>query len=104
MERVKTISVGEFHKKFNKTGVRRSEIFGGRKALMEELYATGAPIYCDQSYYVHEKSYNLVEKIGDHFVCDRYTTFEDWRDCHYYSEYEDADGNKAWLMTGGRYD
>lgn len=104
MERVKKMTVLEFHSKFKRTGVRKHEIFQGRKELMEEIYATGVPIYCDQSYYAHCSEYDLVEKVGDHFVCDRYKEFEDWRDCHYYSEYVDADGNKAWLMTGGRYD
>ena len=100
----KTISVSDFHAKYKRTGVYKSEVFSGRKALMEEIYATGNPIYCDQSYYVHEKEYNLVVKNGDHFECDRYTTFEEWRDCHYYNDYADAEGNKVWLMTGGRYD
>lgn len=100
----KTIAIADFMAKFKRTGVRRSEIFGGRKALMEEIYATGAPIWCDQSYYVHETKLDLVEKEGDHFKCDGYSKFESWRDCHYYSEYEDAEGNKAWVMTGGRYD
>lgn len=104
MEREKTMSVLEFREKFKRTGVNRSEIFSGRKALMEELYATGVPIYCDQSYYVHENVLLLVEKVGEHFQCGTYKHFEEWRDCHYYSEYVDADGNKAWLMTGGRYD
>lgn len=104
MERNSTISSVEFHQKFKRTGVYREAIFTGRKALMEELYATGVPIYCDQSYYVNCSKYDIVEKVGEHFICDLYTTFEDWRDCHYYREYEDADGNKAWLMTGGRYD
>lgn len=104
MEYAKKISAVEFRNRFKRTGVSKHEIFSGRKALMEEIYATGAPIYCDQSYYVHYSEYDLVEKVGDHFECGRYKGFEDWRDCHYYSEYEDADGNKAWLMTGGRYD
>mgnify|MGYP006327710321 CR=1 FL=1 len=104
MERVKKMTVLEFHSKFKRTGGHREAIFTGRKALMEELYATGAPIYCNQSYYANDPDVNLVEKVGEHFHCDGYKHFEEWRDCHYYSEYEDADGNKAWLMTGGRYD
>ena len=104
MEHAKQIPMAELAAKFKRTGVRRSAIFGSRKALMEELYATGIPIYCDQSYYVHEQKVDLVEKVGEHFKCDDYTTFENWRDCHYYSLCEDADGNKIWLMTGGRYD
>ena len=52
----------------------------------------------------HEQTLYPVVKVGDHFECELYTKFEDWRDCHYYSEYADADGNKVWLMTGGRYD
>lgn len=71
---------------------------------MEEIYATGIPIYCDQSYYSHSSNFHLVEKVGEHFHCDKYTTFEDWRDCHYYTVWSDAGGNKVWLMTGGRYD
>lgn len=104
MEHAKTISATEFAKRFKRTGVTRDAIFGSRKALMEEIYATGFPIYCDQSYYSHSSEFNLVVKVGDHFECDRYNKFEDWRDCHYYSECVDAEGNKAWLMTGGRYD
>ena len=104
VERTKTISQAEFRQRFHRTGNYRNAIFGGRKALMEEIYATGNPIYCDQSYYVHETKLDLVEKVGDHFRCDVYTTFEEWRDCHYYNEYEDNAGNKMWLMTGGRYD
>jgi len=99
------ILFADFLARFNKrTGVRKDAIFGGRKALMEEIYATGDPIYCDQSYYAHFDHLYPVRKEGEHFVCDGYTAFEDWRDCHCYTEYEDADGNKAWLMTGGRYD
>ena len=98
------ISKGDFFRRFQRTGNRREAIFGSRKALMEEIYATGNPIYCDQSYYVHETKLDLVKKVGEHFVCDVYTEFEDWRDCHYYSEYADKDGNIIWLMTGGRYD
>ena len=104
MERVKQIPMADFVARFKRTGNGRHAIFGARKALMEEIYATGNPIYCDQSYYVHEKKIDLVEKVGEHFRCDTYTTFENWRDCHYYSEYVDAEGNKMWLMTGGRYD
>ena len=98
------ISAIEFRTKYKRTGVHFHAIFSGRKAMMENIYATGAPIYCDQSYYVHEQNYHLVKKVGDHFECEVYTKFEDWRDCHYYSEFVDADGNAVWLMTGGRYD
>ena len=94
----------EIAARFKRTGIRRQAIFGARKALMEELYATGIPIYCDQSYYAHEKNADLVEKVGDHFECEAYKNFESWRDCHYYSLCEDAEGNRIWLMTGGRYD
>lgn len=104
MEHEKQIPMIEIAARFTRTGVRRTAIFSERKALMEELYATGIPIYCDQSYYVHCQNVDLVEKVGEHFKCEVYTTFENWRDCHYYSLCEDADGNKIWLMTGGRYD
>lgn len=100
----KTISKATFLANYKTTGVRRSGIFSGCKALMEEIYATGIPIYCDQSYYVDERELNLVTKNGEHFECGRYTQFESWRDCHYYALYRDAQGNEAWLMTGGRYD
>ena len=103
MEPAKTMTMVELSK-FRKTGVRKEAIFGSRKALMEEIYATGIPIYCDQSYYVHENKVDLVVKNGDHFECEMYKKFEDWRDCHYYSECIDDKGNKIWLMTGGRYD
>ena len=99
------ISSLEFHRDFRHTGISRNEIFGGRKALMEELYSTGIPIYCDQSYYVHEQELDLVLRKADgHFECGGYKTFENWRDCHYYSLYENSEGDKVWLMTGGRYD
>lgn len=104
MEYPRTISQADFHTKYKRTGVGKHAIFGARKALMEEIYATGNPIYCDQSYYVHEQKLDLVIKVGDHFECETYKKFEDWRDCHYYSEWEDEEGNKVWLMTGGRYD
>lgn len=104
MEYAKKISAAEFRNKFNSTGVSKSEIFHGRKALMEEIYATGAPIYCDQSYYAHYSEYYLVEKVEHHFECGSYKKFEDWRDCHYYYEHADEQGNKVWLMRGGRYD
>jgi len=105
METRKTIPQAEFRAKYHLcNGKGKNAIFGARKALMEEIYATGIPIYCDQTYYVHEQKIDRVDKVGDHFECDMYKHFEEWRDCHYYSLYEDADGNKIWLMTGGRYD
>ena len=104
METKKTIPATEFHSRFKATGVGKSAIFEERKALMEQIYATGYPIYCDQSYYAQYEEYHLVEKVGDTFVCERYKGFEDWRECHYYYAYADAEGNIAWKMTGGRYD
>ena len=99
-----TMSIAEFQYKYKRTGVTKSAIFSERKPLMEELYATGVPIYCDQTYYVRESNLEPVKKVDDHFECAGYKNFESWRDCHYYSEYQDKDGNKIWLMTGGRYD
>lgn len=99
-----TINRAWFYTNFMPTGYKRSAIFGARKALMDELYDTGTPIYCDQSYYVQRSSLERVTKDGYHYSCDVYVKFEEWRDCHYYSEYADKDGNKVWLMTGGRYD
>ena len=104
METRQTIPMPEFVAKYHRTGNAREAIFGSRKALMDEIYATGNPIYCDQSYYVHETKIDLVKKVGDHYECDCYTRMEGWRDCHYYVEYADAEGNIIWLMTGGRYD
>lgn len=104
METRKQIPMAELVARFKRTNIRKNAIFGARKALMEELYSTGFPIYCDQSYYVQEQKVDLVEKDGDHFRCDVYNHFEGWRDCHYYSLCEDSEGNKIWLMTGGRYD
>ena len=71
---------------------------------MTEIYETGIPIFCDQSYYVHSKTLHRVEKNGEHFECIVYKHFETWRDYHDYNLYEDKAGNKVWLMTGGRYD
>lgn len=96
--------MAEFFSKYKRTGIAREAIFGSRKALMEEIYATGVPIYCDQSYYVHEQQVELVEKAGEHFHCDCYDVFENWRDCHYYTQYADTAGNIVWLIRGGRYD
>lgn len=90
--------------KYKRTGEHKNAIFGARKALMDEIYATGIPIYCDQSYYVHEQKVDLVQKVGEHYTCAGYNAFEGWRDCHYYSLCQDAGGNQIWLMTGGRYD
>lgn len=105
METRKAIPQFEFRSKYKIiNGEHRSAIFQERKSLMEEIYSTGIPIYCDQSYYVQEQKIDLVEKVGDNFQCDMYENFEEWRDCHYYSLYEDTDGNKIWLMKGGRYD
>ena len=104
MEYPKKLSKAEFFSKYRRTGEGKHAIFGARKALMEEIYATGNPIYYDQSYYVQEQELDLVIKVEDHFECETYKNFEDWRDCHYYSEWEDKEGNKVWLMTGGRYD
>lgn len=104
MENKLTIPAFQFYGKYRRTGVGKDAIFGDRPALMEEIYETGDPIYCDQSYYAREDTLYLVTKVGAHFHCAGYTEFEYWRDCHYYVQYEDADGHKAWLMTGGRYD
>lgn len=98
------MNFAQFRANYQRTGEHKSEIFGGRKALMEEIYATGNPIWCDQSYYAHSDTLHLVRKVGEHFECDCYKEFENWRDCHYYVEYADKDGNKVWLMSGGRYD
>lgn len=98
------MSKSDFLTKFKRTGESRTAIFGGRAALMEEIYATGNPIWCDQSYYIHCQELDRVVKVDNHFECDSYTNFAQWRDCHYYSEFVDEAGNKAWLMTGGRYD
>lgn len=100
----KRISKKEFFSRYKKTGKGADAIFGDRPALMEKIYATGNPIYCDQSYYAQEDHLDLVSKDGDHFTCSCYNEFETWRDCHYYYEYADEQGNKVWLMRGGRYD
>jgi hypothetical protein len=104
MKAPKTISQSEFRVRFKSTGISKNAIFGARKALMEEVYAMGYPIYCDQSYYVQEQNLHLVEKAENQFVCDIYKRFEEWRECHYYYLFADDKGNKAWLMKGGRYD
>lgn len=104
MEHAKQISKAEFLAKYKRTGNHEDAIFSSRLALMEKIYATGNPIYVDQSYYAQCDKLDLVEKVGEHFHCDGYEKFESWRDCHYYTEYADAAGNRAWLMTGGRYD
>ena len=104
MEKKISITSIELKNNFNRTGVSKSAIFQGRKALMEEIYATGNPIYCDQSYYAQYDTFYLVSKVDDHFECSSYKKFEDWRECHYYYEYADAMGNRIWLMRGGRYD
>lgn len=97
------MSFDEFESKYKRAGVTKSAIFSERKPLMEELYASGAPIWCDQSYYARASKLDRVKKVEDHFECNVYKSFESWRDCHYYTEYQDKDGNKVWVMTGGRY-
>lgn len=98
------INSAEFHKEFHFAGQKKHEIFTGRLELMQSIYDSGIPIYCDQSYYVQEQTLYPVIKDGEHFKCGVYKKFEDWRDCHYYSLYEDNVGNQVWRMTGGRYD
>ena len=99
-----TISKVEFLSTHKPCGIRRNAIFGDRKALMEEIYSTGAPIWCDESYYCQEQEMQRVVKVDDHFETSIRKHLESWRDCHYYSCYEDAEGNKSWILTGGRYD
>ena len=99
----KKISAAEFRAKCKATGLHKDAVFQGCVALMNEIYSTGYPIYCDQSYYVHEQNYDRVEKVGNHFECAGYKEFERWRDCHYYTLYKDDEGHAVWLMTGGRY-
>ena len=98
------ISKSEFFTRFKPTGNKRSAIFSNKKDLMEEIYATGASIYCDQSYYAQSSHLDLVIKNGDHFECDVCKVFENWRDCHYYYEYKDANGIVVWVIEGGRFD
>ena len=56
------ISKSEFFTRFKPTGNKRSAIFSNKKDLMEEIYATGASIYCDQSYYAQSSHLDLVIK------------------------------------------
>lgn len=98
------ISRAEFWAKYKRTGVSREAIFSQRKPLLDEIYATGNPVYCNESYYTIAQTFYPVVKVGDHFECNGYGNFENWRDCHYYNEYADLKGNKVWLVTGGRYD
>ena len=100
----KQIPMAEFFARFKRTGNAKHAIFSARKALMDEIWATGLPLYCDQTYYHHPTNLDRVDKVGDHFECEAYKTFENWRDCHYYTEYADQDGNKVWIIKGGRYD
>jgi hypothetical protein len=100
----KTLPIVEFYHSFRRTGNARSAIFGSRKALMDKIFATGLPVYCDQTYYHHPSVIDRVDKVEDHYVCDIYMHFEYWRDCHYYTEWVDNDGNKVWIIKGGRYD
>ena len=100
----KTIPMAEFYSKFKRTGNAADAIFQGRKALMDKIFATGKPVYCDQTYYHHPTVLDRVDKVGDHYECDGYKTFENWRDCHYFVEWADAEGNIVWVLKGGRYD
>lgn len=79
-----------------------SEIFGGRKALLEKHF-NEAPIYLNESYYAINDSWPRVVRNGDDFKGSCYTKLSDWRDCHYYTLYE-YEGHKFFVMTGGRYD
>lgn len=98
-----TMSKDEFLKRFRKTGVTKQAVLDDRRALMDKLYETGI-IYCDQSYYTQEKTLYRVKKVNGVYQCSAYKHFDEWRDCHYYSEYVDDNNNKIWLMTGGRID
>lgn len=79
-----------------------SECFNGRKELLEKHF-NEAPIYLNESYYVHDDVWPRVKRNGDDFKASYYTKLSDWRDCHYYTLYE-YEGNKFFVMSGGRYD
>lgn len=104
MEHAKTISKAKLLAGSRYNGIHYHAIFGGRKDLLENIFASGNPIYLDESYYVQEENLNRVEKVGDHFECGCIKNLESWRECHYFKGYFDAGGHFFWLMTGGRYD
>lgn len=97
------ISKNDFFKMFRPTGEKREASFGDRKALMDELWET-SKIYCNQSYYSQYDTFYKVNKVNGDYVCDGNRHFDQWRDCHYYSQYVDKDDNIVWLMTGGKMD
>ena len=72
-----------------------SEIFNGRKALLEKHF-NEHPIYLDDSYYAHSDKWPRVEE-------SQLERLAGWRDCHYYTLYE-WQGHRFFVMTGGRYD
>lgn len=72
-----------------------SEIFNGRKALLEKHF-NEHPIYLDDTYYAHSDKWPMVEE-------SQLAHLSEWRDCHYYSLYE-WQGHRFFVMTGGRYD
>ena len=77
-------------------------IFGSRKALLEKHF-NEAPIYWDDTYYAQSDTWPRVVRCGDDFKASVYTKLSDWRECHYYCEYE-YQGHRFFVMTGGRYD
>lgn len=98
------ITKDEFFKRFRPTGIKKDATFGDRKALMDEIWETSI-IYCDQTYYgSHYDTFYKVNKVNGDYQCAGYKHFDQWRDCHYYSQYVDDDDNIVWLMTGGKFD
>lgn len=79
-----------------------SEIFGGRKKLMQKHFEE-CPIYLDESYYAQCDKLPMVEKNEEDFTGGVYNKLSSWRDCHYY-RHMDYNGHQFYILTGGRYD
>lgn len=82
-------------------GEFKSAIFEKKENLLKEIVATGYPVYQDTFYYGSPGDDDTFHLITEKDI----PKVKEWRDCHYYSLCSNADNSeKAWIMTGGRYD
>lgn len=81
-------------------GSNRNAIFNQRASLLREIMNIKYPIYVDHHYYGKSEDTDSFGIVLE----ENFEHLSNWRECHYYSLYENSSGEKAWLMTGGRYD
>ena len=74
-----------------------SETFFPRAEIMRELLASGIPINIDEDYYATFDTFVVVdEKNIGHYAT--------WRDWQTYTLRQNENGEKCYIVTGGRYD